>query len=217
MACLAHPDFVMTHLASFVATTVLLAMLPGVGQALMTKQALEGGRRQALASALGTAIGLLTWSTLAAAGLSTVVLSNPTAFTALRVLGGVVLVVLGIRTVVAARDDERGGERAVIPPPSRGALRDVTAGLMVNLGNPKAGVFAVALLPQFVSDPAHVFRETVLLGLVWGATTFVWYVVFTSLVVRGRSLFASARARRRLGYTSGGVLVTVGLAVAAGF
>ena len=91
----------MTHLASFVATTFLLAMLPGVGQALMTKQALEGGRRQALASALGTAMGLLTWSTLAAAGLSTVVLSNPTAFTALRVLGGVVLVV--------PRDSHRGG------------------------------------------------------------------------------------------------------------
>jgi threonine/homoserine/homoserine lactone efflux protein len=207
----------MAHLFPFVGTTFLLAMLPGVGQALMTKQALDGGHRPALASALGTALGLLCWSSLAGAGLSAVLLGNPSAFLALRVLGGVVLVVIGVRTVVDARrtaaSDAAGGPE---PAHDWSTGRAVLAALLVNLGNPKAGVFAVALLPQFVTDPAHVFRETVLLGLVWGATTFAWYLLFTSLVVRGRRLFASTRARRRLGLTSGGVLVTVGIAVAAG-
>ncbi|HQH08854.1 MAG TPA: hypothetical protein PK428_13680, partial [Phycicoccus sp.] len=74
----------MAHLLPFIGTTFLLAMLPGVGQALMTKQALDGGHRPALASALGTALGLLCWSSLAGAGLSAVLLGNPSAFLALR-------------------------------------------------------------------------------------------------------------------------------------
>lgn len=201
------------HLAPFVGTTFLLAMLPGAGQAFMTRQALDGGARAALASNLGTAIGIVCWSTLAGAGLSAVVLANPAAFLVLRLVGGAVLVVLGARTLVAARrQDAAEGQRAR----EHGALRDLGAGLLVNLGNPKAGVFAVALLPQFVASPEHVLRESILLGVLWGATTFVWYLVFTAIVLRGRSVLASPLARRRLDLVSGGVLVTVGLAVAAG-
>lgn len=52
-----------THLPVFVATTWLLAMLPGAGQALMLRQTLTGGRRPAWASIAGTCTGLLIWTT----------------------------------------------------------------------------------------------------------------------------------------------------------
>jgi len=60
----------MTTLTTFVITTWLLAMLPGVGQALMLRQTLEQGRGAAFMTVLGTSVGLVIWSVAAAAGLS---------------------------------------------------------------------------------------------------------------------------------------------------
>jgi threonine/homoserine/homoserine lactone efflux protein len=65
-------------LISFIITTWLLAMLPGVGQALMLRQTLARGPQAAVATILGTSTGLLIWAVAAAAGLSAAVVADPT-------------------------------------------------------------------------------------------------------------------------------------------
>ena len=139
-----------THLPVFVITTWLLAMLPGAGQALMVRQTLEGGSRLARATIAGNATGLVIWSTAAAAGLSAVLLANPGAYAVVRIAGGIVLIALGISTLRAARPTSTApAEFATTRQPSWWSA--YSAGLGTNLGNPKAGVFAVSVLPQFVT------------------------------------------------------------------
>jgi len=79
------------HLPLFLMTTWLLAMFPGAGQALMLRQTLDGGRQLAWMSIAGTFTGLVLWSTAAAAGLSAVLLANPTAYSIVRIAGGIML------------------------------------------------------------------------------------------------------------------------------
>ncbi|WPB89730.1 hypothetical protein [Streptomyces malaysiensis] len=72
-----------THVPVFIATTLLLAMLPGASQALMIRQVLEGGQHTLRGTLAGNASGFLLWST-AAAGLSAVLPASPTAYAVLR-------------------------------------------------------------------------------------------------------------------------------------
>ena len=199
------------HLPLFVVTTWLLAMLPGAGQALMVRQTLDGGRRLAWASIAGTGTGLLLWTTAAAAGLSAVLLANPHAYTALRVLGGVVLAALGVSTLLSMRRPA-----STVDGPAPGYRKAYLAGLATNLGNPKAGVFAISLLPQFLTADGPVFLSSVALGAVWAAVTAAWYVIFTWAVDRGRTLVSKPSVHRRLQLLTGCTLLCLGAAVAAG-
>ncbi|MEU3408409.1 LysE family translocator [Streptomyces sp. NPDC006670] len=202
-----------TQLPLFVLTTWLLAMLPGAGQAMMMRQTLEGGLGAARATIVGNAVGLLVWSLSAAAGLSTLLLTNPGVYTVVRVAGGLVLVVLGINTLRAGR----GGPT----PPGRDAPRAggwgaFGTGLATNLGNPKAGVFAVSVLPQFVTAHGPAFASIALLGAVWAFVNACWYLLFTWGVSRGRALMTRPAVQRGLRVVTGLVLLALGTAVAAG-
>lgn len=202
-------------LISFIATTWLLAMLPGVGQALMLRQTLMHGPRAAIATILGTSTGLLLWAAAAGAGLSAAVLANPALYRLLIAAGGTFLAYVGLRTVWAAfgaRVETRDEEAA--DPASRKSA--YVAGLATNLGNPKAGVFAVSLLPTFHTAAAGVFWPTLMLGVVWSAVTASWYLLFVALVARGRGLVTRPATQRALGCVSGVVLIGVGGAVAVG-
>ncbi|WP_327673110.1 MULTISPECIES: LysE family translocator [unclassified Streptomyces] len=201
-----------THLPAFLATTLLLSMLPGPGQALMTRQTLLGGRRAAWATIAGNSTGIVLWSFAASAGLSAVLLANPQALEVVRLVGGAVLVWLGISTLRASRKSNATAEGG-------GAVRSwkgFAVGLGTNLGNAKAGVFAVSMLPQFVTDGGSLLVSGTVLGLVWALVTAAWYVAFTWAVGRGRRLVSRPAVQRGLQVTTGGVLLVLGVAVASG-
>ena len=68
-----------SNIPAFVATTFLLAMVPGQGVAMILRQSILGGPKAAVLSLLGNSLGLITWGTLSAVGLSAVFATSPTA------------------------------------------------------------------------------------------------------------------------------------------
>jgi threonine/homoserine/homoserine lactone efflux protein len=94
---------------AFLAAVTLLAMVPGPSTALVLRQTLRGGRRAAFATTLGNGTGLLLWSVAAAFGLSTLVAASQTAYDAIKLLGTVVLVGLGVQTLWHARSSTAFG------------------------------------------------------------------------------------------------------------
>jgi threonine/homoserine/homoserine lactone efflux protein len=203
-------------LLNFVATTWMLAILPGVGQALMLRQTLADGPRIAVATIFGTVTGLVIWSAAAGAGLSAALLADPAIYHGLLLAGGGVLIVIGLRTVLSAVRRPADGAPAHPDGPDteangRGAY---LAGLATNLGNPKAGVFAISLLPAFAGVGG--FLPTLGLGFLWAAVTAWWYLLFVLLVSRGRTFMTRPGTQRGLSGISGLVLVALGLAVGAG-
>ncbi|MBK7625190.1 MAG: LysE family translocator [Kineosporiaceae bacterium] len=206
------------RLPAFVATCWLLAMVPGAGQALMLRQALAGGPRLAWISIAGTCTGLLIWSTTAAGGLSALLLANPSAYAVLRVGGGLVLAVLGVNSLRAMWRSRRSEGSSTARDESTQSTTDrpgaYLAGLATNLGNPKAGVFAISLIPQFIAPRGYVFASGVMLGAVWALTTSAWYVVFVGAVERGRALVTRPAVDTWLHGLTGVVLLVLGGGVA---
>lgn len=193
---------VLDNLAALVAASFLIALSPGPGTALVLRQSVRG-RRGALATVAGMEVAVACWAVAAALGLSVLLTASEVAFHTLRIIGAVFLVHLGVKALLSA------GRRT---PPTTGepTTRAFRSGLIVNLANPKLGVFAISFLPQFV--PAGEAGEGVLLlfALVWVLVDTLWYLVVVSVLHRVRTWLARPRVRRTLETASGGALVVLG-------
>ena len=122
----------MAELAAFLAVAAVVICTPGQDTALTIRNALAGGRRSGLATALGVALGQAAWTAAAALGLVAVLRASQPAFTALRLVGAAYLVFLGVQSLLAAARRRRVPHVEVRATPG-GALRQ---GLLSNLANP---------------------------------------------------------------------------------
>jgi threonine/homoserine/homoserine lactone efflux protein len=160
-------------------------------------------------------VGLLAWSLAAAVGLAALIAASQTAYVVLRLVGAAVLLVLGVRTLLASRRGAR--PRHAEPQPTGPRLSAGAAfrlGLLNNLANPKVAVFALSLLPQFapVGAPAATY---VALALEWAVLAASWYVVLALLVVRAGAFFRGEAFRRWTERVAGVTLVALGAQIAA--
>ncbi|WP_141963914.1 LysE family translocator [Actinoallomurus bryophytorum] len=115
--------------------------------------------------------------------------------------------------VAASTAGTGAAEKVSMPAESR--WRAYRLGLLTNLANPKAGVFAVSFLPQFVPDGARVLPVLVVLSLIWALIDMIWYLSLIWLAGRAGRAFARPSVRRRVEQLSGVVLVGLGLRIAA--
>lgn len=153
-------------LAAFTVASLVLALTPGPDMTLFIGQTLTAGRARGLAAMLGACTGLLVHSMLVAFGLSALLVASATAFTAIKVIGAVYLVWLGIQAVRhgSALTVKHGGAK------EQSLTKVYLMGLGVNLLNPKIVMFFLTFLPQFVSaqDP-HAAGKLLFLGLYFTA------------------------------------------------
>ena len=199
----------MAELAAFLLVAAVVICTPGQDTALTIRNALVGGRRSGLATALGVALGQAVWTLAAAAGLVAVLRASQPAFTALRLAGAAYLVYLGLHALVAVarrRSAPRGARAS--GSTAGGSLRQ---GLVSNLANPKMVVFFTSLLPQF----GAAFATLLALGLLFSLLTGIWLAAYAFAAARARRLLARDRVRRLVDALTGAVLVALGLRVAA--
>jgi threonine/homoserine/homoserine lactone efflux protein len=166
----------------FLVAASIIALSPGPGILYVAARTLAGGRREGLASSLGTAIGGLVHVLAGAVGVSALVMASAEAFMLLKLAGALYLVGLGLKTMRDAR--------AVVPSsdaPSVGNRRAFRDGVLVEALNPKTAAFFLAFLPQFVDPSGTVWLQFAVLGLV---------SVTLNTAVDVAVVLAASRARR---------------------
>ncbi|WP_026401725.1 LysE family translocator [Actinomadura rifamycini] len=218
-------------LLAFTGAAVLIAMAPGPSTVVIMRTSMLSGRRAGLAAVLGNETGVLAWGLAAAAGLTALLAASRLAYDGLRVAGAAVLVWFGVRALWQARRragrpadplaprapgaDGSGAGRGVLAGGGRTWWGDYRSGLITNAANPKAGVFAVSFLPQFVPSGWSVPAALVLLSALWALIDLAWYTVIVWLVAAARRTLDRPAVRRRLDQLSGVVLVGLGIRLAA--
>jgi threonine/homoserine/homoserine lactone efflux protein len=201
-------------LPAFLLAVVLISASPGPAMALIFRRAALRGTRAAVPTVLGLEAGIYLWALAAGAGLAAVVAASEVAYTALRVAGAIVLIVLGLRAWRAAWRDS--GEHD--PPVAAGVHSprgSFFEGLAVQLANPKAAVFMFSFYPQFVPQDAPVLLWTAGLAVLQVLVETALYLGLAAAVGRASAWFRRPRVRRRLEAISGTVLIGLGLRVAA--
>src|SRR5437667_8508340 len=94
-------------MAAFFAVSTVVIATPGPDTALTIRNALLGGRRSGLFTALGVSSGQATWAVAAAAGLAALVQTSKPVFTAVRLIGAAYLTFLGAQALSAAMGADR--------------------------------------------------------------------------------------------------------------
>ncbi|MEV4619962.1 LysE family translocator [Asanoa sp. NPDC049573] len=168
---------------TFALAALVLIMIPGPDQALMTRSTLVGGRVAGLLTMAGGVLGLAVHATAAAVGLSALLLASATAFTVLKIVGAAYLLWVGLQTLRAAARSAPAETR------TEGVrLRPLTAvrqGFLSNALNPKVALFFVTFLPQFLStaDSATATRlHALLLSGVFALLYLAWFGLYVTAV-----------------------------------
>ena len=129
----------MPHLTAFLLVACLIVITPGPDMAMVTKNALDGGRRAALLTALGTVTGLLVWLAASAAGIVAVLRTSAVVFTAVKLCGAAYLLILGAQALLAARRSSASPLTADGPATGGPAADGPVAGSPVADGRATAG------------------------------------------------------------------------------
>jgi threonine/homoserine/homoserine lactone efflux protein len=153
----------MPHIFLFLAAALLLAVTPGPGMFYVVGRTWAAGRRDGLASSLGTMLGGFVHVAACVIGVSALVMASAAAFTALKLVGGVYLVYLGIQTFRAASREAL----AMPEETATGWVRALRQGVVVEATNPKTAAFFLAFIPQFISlSTGHVAVQFLVLGVI---------------------------------------------------
>ena len=200
-------------LAPFLLISVLLILIPGPDTAVVTKNALVGGRRGGVFAAVGVSIGLAIWTIAAALGIATVLRASEVAFVALKIAGAVYLIWIGAQLLRARGVGPAEGARrpASRPPSGRRALRQ---GLISDLGNPKIAVFFTSFLPQFVHSGGSAFAPLLVLGGIFCVLTLLWLALYGVAIGHGSTILRRADVRKALDRVTGVILIGFGIRLA---
>ena len=197
---------------AFVLASALLGLVPGPGVMSIVGYALGSGRRVALASVAGIAIGNAVAMTLSLLGVGALLAASALAFAVVKWTGALYLIGLGLVTLLAGPKGP-GPEGAA--PPRLSARTAFLGNVAVGTFHPKTIVFFVAFVPQFIrADGAYAPQAALLIA------TFVLVVAATDTAYalaasRAAGLLRKPRAARWSKRAGGGVLIASGIATAA--
>jgi threonine/homoserine/homoserine lactone efflux protein len=149
---------------AFLAAAMLVTVSPGPDNLMVLSMGMSRGRKQGVVFGLGCALGCLSHTLLAALGVGALIAASPTAFTALKVAGGLYLIWMGLGALRSKGGTQVG--QAAMPEQSLGKL--FAKGLFANAINPKVVLFFLSFLPQFVvAGRGDASWQTAQLGLIF--------------------------------------------------
>jgi threonine/homoserine/homoserine lactone efflux protein len=200
-AASARPFFVgggkMSHtlLVTFIVAVALISVVPGPDMMYIVANALVGGRRSGVVSALGMSTGLAAHTVAAAFGLGMLIQAAPLVLEAIRVAGSLFLIYLAVMTWRASRGRGPAIEMESRPRP---LSRVYGMAVLTNLANPKVILFYLAFLPQFLTKGEGSWPATVQFLVLGGLFILVGLVVDASVGTLAGSM--SERMLRREGF-----------------
>lgn len=143
----------------FALAVLLIEITPGPNMAWLVSLTLADGRRAGLAATAGIAIGLALNAALSSAGLSALLMNVPVIGTWVGIAAGIMMLWLAWR---GWQEESETSTAAIVAYQPR---RDLIAGIAINLLNPKAALFFITVVPQFLSGPDARFSQILTLGM----------------------------------------------------
>ncbi|WP_194094531.1 LysE family translocator [Marivivens aquimaris] len=197
---------------AFVAASTALLLIPGPTVLLVLSYAISQGKRVALATVGGVALGDFIAMSASLAGLGALVLASATLFTALKWIGAVYLVFLGVKLFRSASTASLGDLERVSQTSARSVFGHAAA---VTALNPKSIVFFIAFVPQFVVLDAPLLPQFTILVVTFVGLAAINALAYALLADKLRAKVARPSVLAWFSCLGGGALVAMGVATAA--
>lgn len=190
---------------TYVTAFTILSLVPGPSVFMVIGQSLSKGVSAAFYCIAGDLLGGVVMMMVAYVGLGTILATSSEVYLIIKWAGVAYMAWLGVSQIQAARQLSEES----LKTPATAAVRSgsIKAGFLTGILNPKAILFYVAFLAQFM-NPAHPMAPQFL--ILMATSTVIVLVVLGSyalLASHARRIFQSLRARKRMGYTGGSFLL----------
>ncbi|MBF7142288.1 MULTISPECIES: LysE family transporter [Pseudomonas] len=189
---------------AFLAASWVISLSPGAGAIASMSSGLRYGFGRGYWNALGLQLGLALQIAVVAAGVGAILAASATAFTVIKWFGVFYLLYLAIRQWRAAPMDMQGDSTPVVGS-SRTSL--VLRGFLVNVSNPKALVFMLAVLPQFIDPQAPLLAQYLIIGATMVTVDLIVMAGYTGLASKVLRLMRTPRQQQRLNRTFAGLFI----------
>ncbi|MGD1930903.1 MAG: LysE family translocator [Leptolyngbyaceae cyanobacterium] len=200
-----------TSFSLFLAAVAVITVTPGPDTFYVLGRSLEQGRLAGMVSSLGIFVGNLGHTTAAAVGLSALLMTSALAFNIVKYVGAAYLIYLGIQTIL-----NRDHGSALPTAPRASLVKVFYQAILTNLLNPKAALFFLAFIPQFI-DPAAgpMALQTLQLGVIVAATSSLWLALIAAVVAAaGHTLRRRPRLVALQRWITGSLFMGLGLRLA---
>ena len=188
----------------------VLFLTPGPVWIAIISRSITGGLNGAAPLAAGVAIGDIIWPTLAIAGSAALAASYANLLLYLKYLAVILFLVLGINLINNQNSKVSSQNLKLI---KSSELAGFTAGLLVIIGNPKAALFYLGILPGFFNLSRLTITDCIAIALVSSLIPFLGNLALAVMVEKSREILSSASAMRKLNTLSGCLLIFVGLLI----
>ena len=165
---------VLDNLPAFLVVTTLTSFVPGPAVIFVMSQAAWRGPRAGVLAGLGIQTSNATYFLLSGLGLASIIAASGTAFMIVKWLGAAYLLWLGL---TAIRQSFRKDMSSALPV-GRQSFSGYRDGFLVGFSNPKAILYFVALLPQFIDPARGILEQTVVLGVIAVTIDFIADVAY---------------------------------------
>ncbi|WP_106802320.1 LysE family transporter [Pseudomonas sp. S5D5] len=192
-----------TWLAFFVASWII-SLSPGAGAIASMSSGLQYGFLRGYWNAIGLQLGLAMQIAVVAGGLGAILAASSTAFYAIKWFGVAYLVYLAIKQWRALPMDM--SEDATVRPIGK-PMAMMFRGFLVNASNPKALVFMLAVLPQFVNPQAPLLIQYLILGATMISVDMIVMAGYTGLASKVLRLLRTPKQQKRMNRTFAGLFV----------
>lgn len=197
------------QLALYAAALTVLFLTPGPVWLALLARALSGGFHAAWPLALGVVVGDVLWPFLAILGVTWLISVFSGFLVFLKWVATLVFLLMGVMILRNADKTIASDSRLTRP----GMLAGFLAGLAVIIGNPKAILFYMGMLPGFFDLGALTGPDIVAICLLSALVPLLGNLVLALSVGQVRRLMTSPRALRRTNIVAGCLLILVGLVI----
>ena len=189
---------------AFIATYSVISLIPGPSVFMVIGESLSNGTKAAFLCILGDIVGGFFLIALSLFGVGAILAASAELFQLVKWAGILYMAYLGVCQIIEARQGDKLEDTL---KGSSSGLASARKGFLIGILNPKAVLFYVAFLSQFLEPTGNAYLQfailvatsTVIVGVILGGYALV--------AARARNAFQSAKARRRINYTGGGFLI----------
>jgi homoserine/homoserine lactone efflux protein len=196
----------------YLAAWTLVALSPGPAVMFAMSQAARSGMRGAAAGTAGILLGHVVCFLLVAFGLAALLSGVNGAMTAIRIVGAIYLMYLGVRRILS-----KPREAAPLPAAAERKAQGGIAlqGLLVQLTNPKNLLFVLALLPQFIAPDRALLPQLGIMLTVTVVIDAICLLAYAQIAARGARALKGSRVVTWLERTFGAALIFFGVKLLA--
>ncbi len=203
-------------LSTYLVAITLLTITPGVDTMLIIRNSARGGWKDGAVSSFGICSGLIIHAGVSALGISVILMQTAWAFSALKLIGACYLIWLGISNWKSVLQKKQLIVKDNLSTGSNGfnCMQSFKEGFLSNVLNPKAVIFYMAFLPQFINPSKSALTQSLILAGIHFIIAMLWQCFLALSINKLKNWLQQPKVNRIFGGLTGSVMILLGFKLA---